>query len=319
MKICMLAPEFLPVWGGVGTYIVELVRHLPKDVEIHVVTPIRNSLGKEKVSSYDYDFSSIFGRNVQIHFISHANDTFFYNAKFQYNCLRQVPKLVKEHNIDIVHSHTAHMPDLLLNFRGLSVPIVTTIHTTIRGQRQGTKNSGMGFSGLEFSEKLTYLTYPVLRCAETVYFLSKRHYITVSDWMKNKIKCEFPDLDSNSISVIHNSVDTDWFSPYPKSVKRDIVLFTGRLIAAKGICYLVEAIPRILQKYPDALFVFIGAGNCIPYQNRLRQLGVPARNFLFLGYLKDSKELVNYYRAASVYVAPTNYENLPIRILEAMA
>ena len=29
----MLAPEFLPVWGGVGTYIVELVRHLPKDIE----------------------------------------------------------------------------------------------------------------------------------------------------------------------------------------------------------------------------------------------------------------------------------------------
>lgn len=33
----MLAPEFLPVWGGVGTYIVELVRHLPKNIEIHVL------------------------------------------------------------------------------------------------------------------------------------------------------------------------------------------------------------------------------------------------------------------------------------------
>lgn len=41
MKICVLAPEFLPVCGGVGTYIVELVRHLPKNVEIHAVTPWR--------------------------------------------------------------------------------------------------------------------------------------------------------------------------------------------------------------------------------------------------------------------------------------
>src|SRR3972149_10282946 len=91
MKICMLAPEFLPVWGGVGTYIVDLVRHLPKDTEVHVVTPMREGFGKDKISSSDYDFSKYFGNNVHVHFISDANDTFVYNAKFQYSCLRQVP------------------------------------------------------------------------------------------------------------------------------------------------------------------------------------------------------------------------------------
>ena len=41
MKICVLAPEFLPVWGGVGSYVVELVRHLPKSYDIHVLAPMR--------------------------------------------------------------------------------------------------------------------------------------------------------------------------------------------------------------------------------------------------------------------------------------
>jgi hypothetical protein len=30
----MLAPEFLPIWGGVGTHVVELVRHLPRNMEV---------------------------------------------------------------------------------------------------------------------------------------------------------------------------------------------------------------------------------------------------------------------------------------------
>lgn len=317
----MLAPEFLPVLGGVGTYIVELVRHLPKDIEVHVITPMREGFGTEKISTADYDFSTYFGSNIHVHFVSKASDTFVYNAKFQYACQKYVPRLVKEEQINLIHSHTAHMPDLLLQFKRLNIPTVTTIHTTIKGQRHGTKDSRMSFWSLGFSEKLTYLTFPFLRLAENVYFSKERYYITVSKWMKEQIVKQYPKIDSSSISVIYNSVDTNLFSPRKEvnPPQRDIVLFTGRLIAAKGIGYLVEAIPNILREYPDALFTFIGAGNSLPYRRRLGEMRIPERNFKFLGYLKESNDLVDYYKAASVYVAPTLYENLPIRILEAMA
>jgi glycosyltransferase involved in cell wall biosynthesis len=320
VKLCMLAPEFLPVWGGVGTYIVELLRHLPKDIEIHVLTPMRESIGTEKASSRQYDFSEYFGSNVHIHFVCTANDTFMYNARFQYACSQYVPRIAREENIDLVHSHTAHMPDFLLQFKRLKIPIVTTIHTTIRGQRLGTKSSGMTFSALEFSEKLTYVTYPFLSLIETLYFLKRRYYITVSRWMKQQIIKQYPRINPSSISMIHNSVDTQLFSPGQKNhSERDIVLFTGRLVAAKGLNYLVGAIPKVLKEHPDTYFLFIGAGNSLPYQKRLIEMGISEKNYKFLGYLKDSNALVKYYRAASVYVAPTLYENLPIRVLEAMA
>jgi glycosyltransferase involved in cell wall biosynthesis len=322
MKICMLAPEFLPVWGGVGTYIVELVRHLPKDIETHVMTPERFGFGKDgRFSTSDYDLSRYFGSNVHVHYICKASETFFYNARFQYACLRQVPKLVKEEHIDLIHSHTAHMPDLLLQFKKLSVPTVTTVHTTIEGQRRGTKSSGMNFRGLESSEKLTYLTYPFLRLAEINYFSRKRYYLMVSNWMRDQVCKQYPKIDPSSIFVVHNSVDTETFSPIKgkETSRRAIILFTGRLIAAKGIMYLAEAMPRVLREYPEALFVFIGAGNSFPYQRQLKENGVSEKNFEFLGYLKEPRDLVEYYRAASVYVAPTLYENLPIRVLEAMA
>ena len=320
MKICMLAPEFLPIWGGVGTYIVELVRHLPKNVEVHIVAPMRRNFGNEKLSTSDYSLATYFPNNVHIHFVCNATDTFFYNANFQYKCFKYVPKLVKEEKIDIIHSHTAHMPDLLLQFRNLKIPFLTTIHTTIQGQREGTKSSKIGFSGLEFSEKITYLTYPFLRLAEKVYFSRKRYYLTVSEWMKQQILKQYPKIQGSPICVIHNSVDTKRFSPVNIQLpQRDIILFTGRMIAAKGLGYLVEAIPSILEEHPNTLFLFIGAGNYLPYQRRLKERGILKKNYKFLGYVKEESDMVNYYRMASIYVAPTLYENLPIRILEAMA
>ena len=316
----MLAPELLPVCGGVGTYIIDLVRHMPKETEVHVVTPMRKGFGPARICSSDYDFSKYFGSNVHIHFISNANDSFVYNGKFQFNCFRKVPQLVKEYGLDLVHSHTAHMPDLLLRYRGLKTPFVSTIHTTIGGQREGTKGSGMGFSGLAFSEKLTYLTFPFLSLAEAVYFSRSRYYITVSNWMKELMIQKFLEIEDSNISVIHNSVNVERYSPGKKrGLQRDIILITGRLVAAKGIGYLVEAMPRVIALFPDALFIFIGPGNSFPYKKRLQELGVSRRNFLFLGYLKDANSLVEYYRSASVFLAPTLYENLPIRVLEAMA
>ncbi len=320
MKVCMLAPEFLPVWGGVGTYIVELMKHMPDDIEVHVITPLRKGLGKEKVTSSSFDFSEYFRDNIHVHFVGSANDTFFYNGEFQSLCSFYVPRLVKEEKIDLIHSHTAHMPDLVLQFRRLKVPVVTTIHTTIEGQRNGTRRSGLGFSDLEFSEKITYTAYPFLRLAEDLYFMKRRHYITVSNWMKSEIIKKYPRINSEKVSVIHNSVDSSHFSPGVISdLPKNMVLFTGRLVAAKGINYLVEAIPTIVKDHPDANFVFIGAGNSIPYQKRLKQLEVSEKNYSFIGYLKSPKDLLKYYQASSVYVAPTLYENFPIRVLEAMA
>lgn len=341
LKICMLAPEFLPVWGGVGTYIVELLKNLSKDIEVHVVTPTRKGLGKEKISSYNIDFSKHFGSNIHIHFLGSASDTFLYNGEFQFLCSLYVPKLLKEEKIELIHSHTAHMPDLLLQFRRLKIPVLTTIHTTISGQREGTKRSGMSFSDLEFSEKLTYCTYPFLSLAEKLYFFKKRHYITVSEWMKRQIIKQYPRINPANVYTVYNSVDTRLFSPAKRKLREkrandqrfgqnkqsenlefgsdNTVLFTGRLIAAKGINYLVEAVPEVLKNYPDTTFVFIGAGNYTPYQKRLKQLGIDERNFCFVGYVKQTNDLIQYYRNSTVYLAPTLYENLPIRILEAMA
>ncbi len=73
MKLAFLAPEFLPTWGGVGTYSVELIKNLCKDenIEIHVITPAR---GKD----YDKKRFKIF--NNKLRFIIYLKQmiNFFY-------------------------------------------------------------------------------------------------------------------------------------------------------------------------------------------------------------------------------------------------
>lgn len=321
MKLCILAPEFLPIWGGVGTYVVELVKNLPKDYDVHVLTPERTSLGLDDAKSSDYDFEEYFGDNVKVHFISKASDTFFYNLKFQFSCLKEVPKLIENEKIELIHSHTAHMPDILLQFSRVKVPTVTTIHTTIKGQRFGTKASELKFHDLELSEKMTFLLYPALRSIENFYFKKERAYIVPSKWMSNLIKESYPKLKNMDTRVIPYLIDTNEFKPNGeerKSDRREEILFTGRLISNKGVSYIVNAIPEVLKEHPEVKFTFIGPGYFKPYHKKLKKLGVKSKNYSFLGY-KSYSEIAEYYKKADIFLAPTLYDNLPIRILEAMS
>ena len=323
MKICMLAPEFVPVWGGVGTYINDLVRHLPKDMEIHVVTPNRGNLVKDKSSILRY-----FGSNVYVHYVSKANDTFFYNAEFQYACFKYVPRLLKEEQIDLIHSHTAQMPDLLLRFRKVSKPVITTVHTTIKSQRLGTKFSQKSISSLEWSEKATYFMYPFLRLAEEVYFRQARSLIFPSNWMEKFLK------DNYSINgggrIIPNSVDMDDYSfakndaidakLIPEDLKdRRLVLYVGRLLAMKGVDTLISAIPEILRRLGEDkfLFVFAGPGDRIRYMSKIKELKIES-SCLFTGPL-PKENVIQLMRTAELVVVPSFIENAPYTVLESMA
>jgi len=317
MKVMMLAPEFLPVWGGVGTYIVEMARHL-KDVELHILTPKRTSFGNGRINN-DYYMEEIFPENVHIHFISNATDTFLYNAKFQYACFKHAPEIIRKNGIDLIHSHTAHMPDIMLQFRNLDVPVITTLHTTIEGQKTASRDSGLKFKDMEFSEKATYMLYPVLAYLERIYHKKKRNYIAVSNWTKNQILNKYK-IDPESIEVIHNGVNTNLFSPgngkksfehFPQLENIDVplVLSTSRLIGAKGGSFLLEAIPKIL-KHTDAHFVFAGTGK--------NNINIPDDRCTFLGYV-DYLKMPYLYSLSDIFILSSLYENFPISVLESMS
>ncbi|MFX0137823.1 MAG: glycosyltransferase family 4 protein, partial [Candidatus Hodarchaeota archaeon] len=147
-------------------------------------------------------------------------------------------------------------------------------------------------------------------------------------WMKTVLHEDF-NFPLNNIYVVNNGVNHIKFHPkikisnFIQNIKDEasgpIILFSGRMISTKGIHVLIEAIPKILNEITDAYFIFVGGGNSKPYKVRLKKYGISEKNYNFLGYIPDFDDMPGLYSIASVFAAPTLYENFPIRILENMS
>jgi glycosyltransferase involved in cell wall biosynthesis len=312
MKILILAPEFLPLRGGIGTYIVELIKNMPKDIEIHVLTPKRKA--------FTNSIKDIFSENVTVHFTGISRDDILNNFLFQMNCRKMIPELVKKYNIDLVHSQST-LPDLYLTPESINVPIVTTIHTTIRDEINSIKSFDTKVYHLSNSEKTMLFVGPLLKYFENTYYSGNRHYITVSKWMKDRFINDFSNVDENKIKVIYNGVNTEIFNPSEKrnfkknfpelsEITKPKVLYLSRWAERKGIRFFLKAIPDILKKV-DVHFVFAGPNN------NNKNL-IPSENCTFLGYIPQNK-LPCLYASCEMFLLPSLLENFPFVLLEAMS
>lgn len=321
----MLAPDFYPFWGGVGVNIVDIVRRLPKEFDIHVVAVKRcNYSGRELSEKLGFD------DNVTIHFTTSAKETFLYNADFQLKCLKYVRRLIGKDGVNLIQSHMAHIPDSLLRFV-VDTPIVTYIHSTIRWQFRGIVRQ-LKFSELESSEAWTLILYPILEAIHTGYFLRKgnSHYITESQFMREFVEREYGvkicEVIPNSIDIkdiqkdIHPNIQRT-SSTAENFEDKNIVLYAGRLVSYKGVDVLIESIPKILAEATgknSLLFLFAGPGNIHGYYRRLKELKVPTENFAFTGPL-PREQLLRIMALARCVVVPSYIDNIPNVVLESMA
>jgi glycosyltransferase involved in cell wall biosynthesis len=86
----------------------------------------------------------------------------------------------------------------------------------------------------------------------------------------------------------------------------------------KGNDRVIRALPSVLTRYPDALYLVVGDGDDRPRLEALAaELGVTEK-VRFVG-LVSSEELPDYFRVADVFVMPSRGEGFGIVFLEAMA
>ena len=132
------------------------------------------------------------------------------------------------------------------------------------------------------------------------------------DWKGFLVKyiCE-----EDKIQVIYNAVRIP--DPYEKDYSNKKMLFLGRLGQRKGTYDLIEVLPAIFQKFPDAHMYFGGDGEREQAEALCRKKGI-ADHVTFLGWVRDA-EKEKYLKECSVYVLPTYHEGMPMSILEAMA
>ena len=90
----------------------------------------------------------------------------------------------------------------------------------------------------------------------------------------------------------------------------------GRLVPQKGIDQLLHTMRIVVQQRPDATLVLAGTGNM---EDELKVLAAGlgiADRVKFLGLRRDVAELLKLF---DLYVMSSNWEGLPIALLEALA
>jgi glycosyltransferase involved in cell wall biosynthesis len=106
------------------------------------------------------------------------------------------------------------------------------------------------------------------------------------------------------------------------NTSRPVIGLASRLAAEKGIEYLLEALPRILERYPNARVLHAGPREAIgeaSYMAHLESLIEPHRQrFTFLGTL-NAEQMAVFFSACDVHVLPSinNTETFGLVQIEA--
>ena len=142
------------------------------------------------------------------------------------------------------------------------------------------------------------------------------HVVAVSDAVADRAHQIAP---SARVTTIPNGINLDFWSPRA-DIEPDphLLVQIGRLHHVKGQDVLLNALPRLRQRVPDARVVFVGDG---PDHRQLEALAEDlglSDAVTFVGACSHD-EVRDWVHRAGVGVLPSRSEGLPLTLLEMMA
>jgi glycosyltransferase involved in cell wall biosynthesis len=123
-------------------------------------------------------------------------------------------------------------------------------------------------------------------------------------------------VPAGKLRLIANGLDAGRFVPV--TMRRNIrrIVMVANLRPEKGQDTLLAAAPRILARYPDASFTFVGDG---PRREALelltRALGISER----VRFMGEGRDVAAILAAHDLFVLPSRSEAFPNALIEAMA
>lgn len=164
------------------------------------------------------------------------------------------------------------------------------------------------------SLKTKIKSYDKNRCNKYLKEIEKSDYFLVPSTFVEK-SLAFCGIEKNRIIKVPYGVDINFFqmknyitNPLQKRLK---FLFAGRVEAAKGIFYLLEAFKHLEDL--DLELIVVGTIEC-----DRQLLEKYKKNVNFLG-IKTKNEMPDIFKNADIYIMPSLWEGFSLTIFEAMA
>lgn len=184
---------------------------------------------------------------------------------------------------------------ILSILRELRMPIVTTLHTILKNPDQDQRRVLEEVAAL--SDRLVVMSEKGSTFLQEIY--------NVSPEKIDMIPHGIPD-----VPFVDPSFNKDLFGVEGKTV----LLSFGLLSTSKGIETVISAMPKIVERYPECVYIVVGATHPQVIKNEgeiyrlslqwlAQQKGVES-NVIFYNSFVSSEELIEFISAADIYITP---------------
>lgn len=274
-------------FGGAEQHIIQLLSLLPD----------YGYIGKV-VCFYEAEFSrTLRKQGIEVEVLQHG--------RFDFRLLSSLKQIFSREQPDVIHTH-----GVKANFFGrlaakdLDIPLVTTVHSILRFDYK----NNMAFLVASTMEKWTR---PL-----------NGQFIAISHSIEESLLSE--GVSQDKISIVHHGIDFERYSTGKATLRDEFSLpadayligVVSRLVEAKGIEYVLEAMPTILKDKPNAHLIIVGTG---PYEPNLKKLTADLNiqeHVHFVGFRKDIPDCLHSFQC---FVSASLSEGLGLNVLEAMA
>ncbi|MFC2076782.1 glycosyltransferase family 4 protein [candidate division KSB1 bacterium] len=284
--------------------IVLLGNHLPRQCGIATfTTDLLNALVAESpLSSISVlamnDIPEGYSYPDEVHFEINQNNITEYKLAADFLNIKQVDVVCVQHEYGIFGGRDGIF--LLELLRNLRMPIVTTLHTVLQEPSPSEKKVLCELG--QISDRLVVMNRMACDMLQDIY-----------------------NIDKEKIEFIHHGIpdipfiDPSYYKDELGMEGKKVILTFGLLSPGKGIRYMIEALPKIVEKYPETLYVVLGATHPsvkkhqgdnyrLTLQQLAREQGI-YDHIMFHNRFVEMDELCKFLGATDIYVTPYLNEN----------
>lgn len=311
LKVALISSEFPPLtFGGVGSVCQNLAYTLSKN-KIHTTVLCRGS--RKIITEKLNDYLEI----IRLPCLDFPPRSLW----FQLQNFHRFSKLLM--NQEVLHVISSSSGVLCVNFKKKwSKPLVTSFHGVMWRELHTFINSPISYWTIgDFAFSIA--EYPLYDYLDKKIIENSDHVIACSFSLLEDLKNIYGNFISNKVSVIHNGINIEKIDRTcngEKNIGQNdySVVYYGRLFWRKGLIYLLKAIAKLKQDFPDIILKIFGTGPLMgKIKKQIFNLSLK-ENVCLMGYVAYDK-LIKEIKKADVVVLPSLYEASPIAPLEAMA
>lgn len=275
--------------GGVEAVLYNYFSHMNKeDYELYYI-------------SYDKPNEEVKKRFENLGF--HVYEVYKKKEHFFKSCM-QVVKILKENQIQIIHSHmtlVCFITSFLARLCGVKVAVA---HSHLAQHITGVK-------------KYIYAVFKWLTKITSNYYIACGEEAAIYLYGKKK-------FENGKVMLMHNAIDTEKFS-YQEQIREQMrkelaidncfcIGHVGRFTEQKNHLFLIDIFKEIVACKENAVLLLLGEGPLEEeVKEKVKALSLE-KNVRFLG---SSSEVYKYYQAMDVFLLPSLYEGLAVSLVEA--